>query len=44
MTGVLLDTHVLLWALDDSPRLGAGVALPHRDPFDTRPEAVDARR
>jgi PIN domain nuclease of toxin-antitoxin system len=22
MTGVLLDTHVLLWSLDDSPRLG----------------------
>lgn len=23
MSGVLLDTHVLLWLLDDSPRLGA---------------------
>lgn len=22
MTGILLDTHVLLWSLDDSPRLG----------------------
>jgi PIN domain nuclease of toxin-antitoxin system len=23
MTGLLLDTHVLLWLLEDSPRLGA---------------------
>lgn len=22
MTGILLDTHVLLWSLDDNPRLG----------------------
>lgn len=31
MSGVLLDTHVLLWMLDDSPRLGSGARNRIRD-------------
>jgi PIN domain nuclease of toxin-antitoxin system len=31
MSGLLLDTHVLLWMLDDSPRLGNGAKDRIRD-------------
>jgi PIN domain nuclease of toxin-antitoxin system len=31
MSGVLLDTHVLLWMLDDSPLLGSGARDRIRD-------------
>jgi PIN domain nuclease of toxin-antitoxin system len=31
MSGILLDTHVLLWMLDDSPRLGNGARERIRD-------------
>jgi len=31
MSGLLLDTHVLLWLLDDSPRLGNGARDRIRD-------------
>ena len=27
MTGILLDTHVLLWVLENNPRLGSGARL-----------------
>jgi PIN domain nuclease of toxin-antitoxin system len=31
MSGVLLDTHVLLWVFEDSPRLGSGARDRIRD-------------